>query len=177
MADKIEAAASGRAKCRACRQTILKGELRFGEGVENPYGEGEAIFWYHLRCAALRRGEKLKPVLGEYGELVPERGEVERILQLSVDNPKLEAVVGAGFAPTGRARCQQCRKPIAKGELRLVLERMDEGMSSSAGFLHAACGAAHLGQAGLLARLKYCATNLSADEFDELRRTVESTSD
>src|SRR5258708_6204949 len=39
MPSVIEAASSGRAKCRVCGQAILKGQLRFGEALPNAYGE------------------------------------------------------------------------------------------------------------------------------------------
>ena len=37
----FEPAATGRSKCRGCKQPLGKGELRFGEGLPNPFGEGE----------------------------------------------------------------------------------------------------------------------------------------
>jgi hypothetical protein len=49
-------------------------------------------------------------------------------------------------APTGRARCLQCREAIDKGALRVAVEREIEtgGMAQkSAGYLHPACGAAY----------------------------------
>ena len=44
MAHIIEEAKSGRAGCRTCRKPIAKGELRFGEEVENQFADaGETI--------------------------------------------------------------------------------------------------------------------------------------
>ena len=55
----IEAATSGRAKCRGCGGTIQQGTLRFGERIANPFGGGEVTLWFHLQCAAYRRPEAL----------------------------------------------------------------------------------------------------------------------
>ncbi|HXK19206.1 MAG TPA: PARP-type zinc finger-containing protein, partial [Polyangiaceae bacterium] len=73
MPDSIQAAPSGRAKCRGCGNAIAKGELRFGETGPNAFGEGEATSWFHLACAALMRPEKLEPVLSSFSEELPER--------------------------------------------------------------------------------------------------------
>ena len=52
MAETIETAKTGRAKCRACRQPIEKGALRFGEEQPSAFAEGLQMAWYHLACAA-----------------------------------------------------------------------------------------------------------------------------
>ena len=44
--------ATGRAACRGCGKKIAKDELRFGEQLENPYGEGVRTLWYHPRCVS-----------------------------------------------------------------------------------------------------------------------------
>jgi len=36
----FEPASSGRSKCRGCVRPILRGELRFGERLPNPYADG-----------------------------------------------------------------------------------------------------------------------------------------
>ncbi|HTM46424.1 MAG TPA: hypothetical protein VL137_15795, partial [Polyangiaceae bacterium] len=123
MADIIEPAPSARAKCRACRQPIAKAELRFGEQVPNPYGEGDTHFWYHVRCAALRLPEKLEALLNS-GVTVDDADQLLKIAQLAQQNPLLPKVMRVDRAPTARARCQRCRKAIDKGMLRVVLERM-----------------------------------------------------
>ena len=48
----FEEASSGRSKCRGCGVPIAKGELRFGERLPNPFGEGEVTHWFHPMCAA-----------------------------------------------------------------------------------------------------------------------------
>lgn len=44
----IEAAKSGRAKCRKCKEKIEKGELRFGHEVANAFSDS-TLQWYHLK--------------------------------------------------------------------------------------------------------------------------------
>jgi len=56
MAHVIEAAKSGRAACRTCKEPIAKGELRLGEEVPNQFAGGETTHvWHHLACAAKKR--------------------------------------------------------------------------------------------------------------------------
>ena len=65
MPHTIEPAASGRAKCRGCGQKIAKDELRFGERLENPYGEGEMTLWFHLVCGVYKRPEPFLEMLAK----------------------------------------------------------------------------------------------------------------
>jgi len=46
----IETAPRGRAKCRTCKQAILKGVLRFAEETENAFDPdcGTTQYFYHL---------------------------------------------------------------------------------------------------------------------------------
>ncbi len=49
-------------------------------------------------------------------------------------------------APTGRAKCIQCGEPIAKGALRVAIEReIDTGamVTKGAGYMHPACAKAN----------------------------------
>ena len=63
MSHLFEAASSGRSKCRGCGQPIAKGELRFGERLPNPFGEGEVTHWFHPLCAAYKRPEPMLETL------------------------------------------------------------------------------------------------------------------
>ena len=138
MPDVIEAATSARAKCRACDKTIGKGELRYGEAYENPYGEGEALRWYHLECAALRLPDRVPAVL-EAG--APE-GDRARLLALSAEgneHPRLSRVGGVERASSGRSHCRSCRELIEKGAVRVTLQVREEGRFTPAGFVHAKC--------------------------------------
>ena len=65
MTHVIEPASSGRAKCRGCEQKIAKGELRLGEKLPNPYGEGEMTLWFHPLCGAFKRPEVLLEAMEE----------------------------------------------------------------------------------------------------------------
>ncbi|MGH7341280.1 MAG: PARP-type zinc finger-containing protein, partial [Candidatus Rokuibacteriota bacterium] len=74
----FETASSGRAKCRGCAQPIAKGDLRFGERLPNPFGEGEMTLWFHPICAAYKRPEPILEALGEAAEKPPESEALER---------------------------------------------------------------------------------------------------
>ena len=39
----FEVAPSGRSKCRGCGDAIARGEVRFGERLPNPFGEGDMV--------------------------------------------------------------------------------------------------------------------------------------
>ena len=106
MSDVIEIAGTGRAKCRRCQAKIDKGELRFGERVTNPFGEGEATHWFHLACAAEKRPEKLVAALEGFEGDVPDRERLGAIAAAGSENPKLTSILRVERAPTGRAACQ-----------------------------------------------------------------------
>ena len=55
----IEEAKSGRARCRGCRKNIDKGELRYGEEAPNQFGDGTAMQWLHLLCAAKKHPREM----------------------------------------------------------------------------------------------------------------------
>lgn len=71
----IEVSPSGRAGCRGCKAKIPKGELRFGEAMENVFsGSGDATHrWYHLSCAAEKKPALLGPLLEAFAGDVPDR--------------------------------------------------------------------------------------------------------
>lgn len=151
MAHSIERATSGRAKCRACKQTIVKDSYRLGEEVPNAFGEGTSTHWYHLACGARQRAEaflvawrafKDQPAAGELG--VDTEG-LEASAELGLTYYRLQRFVRAERAPSGRARCQGCRKLIEKGELRFVLQRIEDGVVGGAGFVHLACAHEYAG--------------------------------
>ena len=58
----IEAATSGRAKCRGCGGTIENQTPRFGERIANPFGRGDATLWFSTPA------EELVPAFAEVGE-------------------------------------------------------------------------------------------------------------
>ena len=67
MTDHVfELAPSGRSKCRSCGLSIAKDDLRFGENMDNPFGEGNMVQWHHPACAAHRRPEALLEAIDVY---------------------------------------------------------------------------------------------------------------
>ena len=141
----VEPASSGRAKCRGCKLKIEKGALRLGVAVPNPFGEGESHHYYHLRCGALRRPDEFLELLARDAEVVQELRALAPTAELSRDHRRLRRIVRAEIAATGRARCRHCREMIDKGELRLALEIIQDGMPNAAGFVHVECVAAYVG--------------------------------
>lgn len=131
----IEAARSGRAKCKACRKAIPKDDLRLGVLVEGPYGLGH--MWYHLECSAKRLFDKLKeayemeawtlakvpltadvmPPLDEL-ELLKEQAEAKKAERKELPHTEL--------APSGRAKCKHCDELIEKDTPRVVIGRSVE---------------------------------------------------
>ena len=131
----IEAARSGRSKCKSCRKAIPKEGLRLGVLVEGPFGVGH--MWYHLNCAAKRLFAKLEdayqhqawacakvpleesdlPTLAELSEL---KEEAEKKKAERKELPHVE------LAPSGRSRCKHCDETIEKGDPRVVIGRAVE---------------------------------------------------
>ncbi len=138
MPDTIETATTARAKCRACDKAIGKGELRYGEAYENPYGEGEAMRWYHLECAALRLPDRAPAVI-EANAPEADRARLLALAAAGNEHPRLVRVGGVERASSGRAACRSCKELIEKGALRVMLQIREEGRFSPAGFLHPRC--------------------------------------
>ena len=136
----IEPASSARAKCRGCGVKIERGALRFGERVDNPYGDGLATFWFHLTCAALRRPEPFDAVLSAYPELVfDNRTALAVHVAQGLAHHRLPRLTRAMLDPSGRARCRHCHEQISRGTWRLSLTIWQDGRFEAMGFLHAAC--------------------------------------
>lgn len=180
MPHEIQAAKSGRAKCRACKSAIEKGSLRLGEEVPNSFGDGEAKHWYHLRCGALRRPvaffEAVQSIPEEEaarlkeGELV----ELSALAEPGVTYYRLSRFVKVHVAPSGRARCQGCRELIEKGQLRFVLERIEDGMVSGVGFVHVECAHKYAGAIdGIFERVANL-SELSDEEWAQVKSALEA---
>jgi len=170
MGHLIEAAATGRSKCRACGRAITKGELRFGEQLPNPFADGFVTLWFHIPCGAFRRPEAFleSTAAAATGDLAALRSEAER----GITHHRLPRINGVEFAPSARARCRACRELIAKGEWRIPLVTFDEGMFSPAGNIHASCAHAYFGTDAIEARLLAFAPDLDADERRSLRTAL-----
>ncbi|MFT7669700.1 MAG: hypothetical protein ACI8X5_002405 [Planctomycetota bacterium] len=126
----IEAARSGRSKCKSCRKAILKDALRLGVMVEGPFGAGH--MWYHLTCSAKRLFEKLEEAYQceawNFAKIVPtDLPPLEELSKLKeeADLKKVEKkeLPYCEPAPSGRARCKQCDELIEKGATRVVVGR------------------------------------------------------
>ncbi len=178
MAHIIEAAKSGRAACRTCKQPIAKGELRLGEEVQNQFAGGETTHvWHHLACAAKKRPAALLAALAGATVDVPNRAELEAAAGAAAATEKPAAFPYAERAATGRASCLACHQPIGKGELRIAVERdVDTGafVARGAGYLHPACACAHTGDdaEGLLGKVRAHSPALSAADLDHLRAAL-----
>src|SRR5262245_25547288 len=175
MAEMVEVAKTGRARCRTCRQPIEKGSLRYGEEQPSAFAEGMQWMWHHLACAAKKKPAAVRSALAAYTGDVPDREALEQTLaeadRTAVVFPYAER------ASTGRSTCIECRKPIEKGTLRVATEREIEtgGMArAGAGYLHPACALARLGEDGLMDALRRNSRTLGDRDFDELAREMAS---
>lgn len=153
MANVIEEAKSGRASCRTCKKPIAKGELRFGEEAPNAFGDAPSMRWHHLACAADKLPAELRAALDAYPGEVPDRAALDARMAEAIakGHAKPAGLPYADRAPTGRARCLQCREAIAKDGLRVAVEREIEvgaTVTQGAGYLHPACAGAFVDAAG-----------------------------
>lgn len=165
----FEPAATGRSKCRGCKQPLAKGELRFGESLPNPFGEGEVTHWFHPACAAYKRPDVLLEALAGAGGAVPEGERLERIARASLAAPRLARIDGAERSPTGQAKCRHCHEPIAKGGWRVRLVFHEEGNFSPGGFIHLACRQAYFETGDILEQVLHFSPALPEDERAALR--------
>ncbi len=179
MGHVIEAAKTGRASCRTCKSPIAKGELRLGEEVENAFSPGSMTHnWHHLPCAAKKRPSVLKQALEETEEDVPEKEDLLKTIEESGKTEKPTTFPYAEHAPTGRASCMLCSEPIAKGDLRVAVEKeLQAGgfMRPGAGYLHPGCAVEHTETDAdeLFMKIKANSLNLNAQELEQLESELE----
>ncbi|HEX7082299.1 MAG TPA: PARP-type zinc finger-containing protein [Gammaproteobacteria bacterium] len=166
----IETAKTGRSKCRGCDLKIEKGEARFGERVPNAFGDGETTLWFHLRCAAYKRPEPLLETLP--GAAVEDADALKAAAELGIAHRRLPRLSGAERAPTSRARCRSCRKPIERGAWRLSLVFFEEYRFEPSGFIHAACAGEYFGTTELLDRVRHFVPELEPDQLEELAAEI-----
>ena len=177
MPHTIGRASTGRAKCRACGQTIVKGALRLGARVPNPFADAEGAettLWFHLLCAAysiqsrwsrrwLRRLRRSRT--GRTSK--PRRQSGWRISE-----PR--AWMPASRAPSGRAACRACKQPIGKGTWRIGLVFYEDGRFAPSGYIHVACAADDLETPEVMARLRHFSPGLSEAELAEIAAGISS---
>lgn len=170
----FEPATSSRSKCRGCGQPIQKGELRFGERLANPFGEGEMTLWFHPTCAAYKRPEPFVEALPDAQPDAFDRDALERAARAGVDHRRLPRIDGAERAPSGQASCRSCRKPIERGTWRIRLVYYEEGRFEKSGFIHLACRKAYFETDDVLDRLLCFSPALAEADREDLRRALTS---
>lgn len=145
MSDVMEEAPSGRAKCRGCKKSIAKGEVRFGEAAPHPVLSGEVSYrWYHVDCAAKALPFAVERALDAdaHADLNVDAAAVRATLDEAKKTEKPDRVPFAERAPSGRSRCLGCSKTIVKDALRVaVLREVDAGRftRTAHGYLHVSC--------------------------------------
>jgi hypothetical protein len=175
MAHIIEAAKSGRASCRTCKKPIAKGDLRLGEEVANQFAAGEMTHvWHHLECAAKKKPGPLKAALETTTIEIPNRAELEKLIDDAAKTEKPSTFPYAERAPSARSTCMQCNEKIEKGEMRIAVEReVDTGtfVTRGAGYLHPAHAIEHTGDdpAELYKRIAANSPGLDKADLDALK--------
>jgi hypothetical protein len=169
MPHTFEPAASGRSKCRGCKQALQKGELRFGERLPNPFAEGEVTHWFHPVCAAHKIPEALLEGLAAATAEVPDRESLERIANFGITHRRVPRIDGAERSPTGQARCRNCKETIEKGAWRVRLVFHEEGNFSPGGFVHLTCRKAYFETDDILDRLLHFSPSLTDEDRVGLR--------
>jgi hypothetical protein len=170
MAHTIEAAKTGRAKCRGCGEPIAAGTLRLGERVPNPFGDdgSETTLWFHVPCAAFLRPEAFIEAIAASAEVIPDREMLEREAQLAVAHRRLSRATSAGRAPTGRATCRSCKQLIDKDTWRIALLYFEDGRLSPSGFIHVKCARDYLETTEIFGRLKHFSPALTEAELEDI---------
>lgn len=163
MGHVIEPATSGRAKCRGCGEKIAKGVLRFGERGPNPFGEGEATYWFHLSCGACRRPDEFLSV--EAADVDPQ---TRLLAEAGRDHYRLPRIKRAEQASSGRAKCRHCKEPIPAETWRITLEIWEEARFSPMGFIHLSCSKDYFGTADILPRITRFTADLSRQDINEI---------
>ncbi len=173
MAETIEVAKTGRARCRTCRQPIEKGSLRFGEEQPSAFAEGMQWVWFHLTCAAQKKPAPVRAALAAFGGDVPNRTALEAMLAEADKNATVFPY--AERASTGRSKCLRCSAPIEKGTLRVATEREVDvgGMArAGAGYLHPACATEYLEAEDLMDALRRNSRGLGEADLAELEQQL-----
>jgi Malate dehydrogenase enzyme len=174
MAHVLEPATSGRSMCRGCARPIGRGELRFGERLPNPYGQGEMTLWFHPACAAFRRPEPLLQALGEAPGKVAEREALERGARSSLAHRRIPRIDGAERSPSGQARCRSCHETIERGSWRVRLVFYEGGRFTPGGYLHLGCRDAYFEAHEVMEQILHFSPDLSDEQREELRRAAAS---
>jgi hypothetical protein len=167
----IEAASSGRAKCRGCDQKISKDELRFGERQPNAFGEGEMTLWFHLKCAAYKRPEALLEGIAANPTAVGV-DDLAAAARFGIAHRRVPRINGAERAPTARARCRQCKELIDKGAWRIGIVFFEEYRFSPGGYIHASCASPYFETTAVLDRIAHFSPALDAASLADVERAM-----
>jgi hypothetical protein len=173
MPDRIEVATSSRARCRACRGAIYKGDERFAEAAPNPVAEGESQHYYHLRCAAERRPKTFSALLASLDPPRTDLAELSAAAALALAYHRLERLGALERAKSARANCRQCHQLIEKDAWRVALQPIEDGRLGTWGFIHLDCVADYAGIKPSLERLtRY--SELSTEDKADLAAKLEA---
>jgi hypothetical protein len=88
--------------------------------------------------------------------------------EFGIAHRRLPRVNGAERAPTARARCRNCRKPIERGAWRISLAYFEEFRFEPSGFVHASCAGEYFETTDLIERIKHFSPQLSASDVNDL---------
>jgi hypothetical protein len=174
MAHVFEPAPTGRARCRGCEQPIAKGELRFGERIPNPFGEGEATLLFHPLCAAYRRPEVVLEALESSPEGV-DREALARVARATSAHRRLPRILGAERAKSSQAKCRHCHQPIERGTWRIRLVFYEEGRFVPSGTVHLDCRDGYFEGHDAVDAILHFSAALPDDERAELARACGRT--
>jgi poly [ADP-ribose] polymerase len=168
----VEAAKSGRARCRGCNQPIGKGELRLGERLPNPFAEGEMTLWFHPLCAAYKRPQALIDALE--GDVPPIEGLAALVAaaRKSLGHRRLPRIDGAERAARAQARCRSCREPIERDTWRVRLVYFEEGRFAKSGFIHLDCRQAYFETDDVADAILHFSPDLAPADRDDLVRAL-----
>jgi Poly(ADP-ribose) polymerase and DNA-Ligase Zn-finger region len=172
LAHVIEAATTGRAKCRGCGVAIPAGDLRFGEAVPNPFGEGDTTHWFHPECGAFKRPEAFLEALAAYSQPLPDAEGLEAEARRGIEHPRVARINGAERAASGRAQCRHCKETIAKDAWRIALVFYEDGRFAPAGFVHPRCVPAYFETADILGRVRRFSPGLAEGDVAVLQREI-----
>lgn len=132
----IEAARSSRSKCKSCRRSIDKGDLRLGIMVEGRFGPG--YMWHHIKCAGRKQVEevetayateawknaKVLPDLKDLPTLDSLRKLAEKAAKSKATKKPARKIPYAELAPSDRSKCKHSGETIPKGSVRIVLGKL-----------------------------------------------------
>ena len=171
MANIIEAAKTGRSKCRGCGQLIAAGSDRLGERVPNPFDDegGEKTDWFHLACAAFMRPETFLVTVADTAATIPDRARLENEAKLGVKFRRLPRATKVERAPSGRAACRACKKTIDKDTWRIALMYYEDGRFAPSGSIHVSCIPEYIETADVMGRLRHFTPSLTDADVAEIQ--------